>query len=345
MRDVQHRLVALGFAVGGDDAGAYGDGTVAAVRAFQERRGLRVDGVCGRDTWAALVEAGWRLGDRPLFATAPMLRGDDVGELQRRLSCLGFDAGRLDGIFGPRTEGALVDFQRNAGLVTDAICGPATLTALARLGGGAPSGPSGSGGGLAAGSSSVASVREREQHRRRPPSLAGRTIAIGEAGGLDALARAVSAAVAAGGGSPVLVQHPEESSQAAQANALGVDAFVALAVATPEPAGDGPGDAAACCTAYYRSPAGWESPEGRRLAELVHAALLPVLAAVDGGVRGMSVPVLRETRMPAVLAELGAPATVVERSAAVASALAAALQRWADHTTPAEADVAATHPA
>jgi N-acetylmuramoyl-L-alanine amidase len=333
VRDVQHRLVALGFAIGADESGAFGDGTVAAVRAFQEQRGLRVDGVCGRHTWSALVEAGWRLGDRPLFATMPMLRGDDVAELQRRLSCLGFDGGRLDGIFGVRTERALVDFQRNAGLVTDAICGPATLAALARLGGSA-AGLGGGGTGPGLGQASVASVREREQHRRRPPSLAGRTVAIGEPGGLDALVRAVAAAVATAGGSPVRVQHPDESAQAAQANGLAVDAYVGLAVRSAAE-GDGAtaSSSSSCSTAYYRSPSGWESPEGRRLAELVQAALLPVLGAEDGGVRGMAVPVLRETRMPAVLAELGAPATVVERSAELAAAIAAALQRWADHTT------------
>lgn len=318
MRDVQHRLAALGVAVGPDPSGVYGPGTVAAVRAFQERRGLRVDGVCGVHTWAALVEASWRLGDRPLFLTSPVLRGDDVAELQRRLGSLGFDAGRVDGIFGPRSEQALTDFQRNGGLVTDSICGPSTVLALARLGGG------GDGPGQVA--ASVASVRERERHRRRPPSLAGRTIAIGEAGGLDALVRAIAASVGAAGGTPVLVQHPDESAQAAQANAIEADAFVGVAVAAT-------GDEAplGCSTAYYRSPSGWESPEGRHLAEVVHATLLPVLGATDAGIRGMAVPVLRETRMPAVLTELGAPAVVVARTADVAGAVTAALRRWTDH--------------
>lgn len=326
MRDIQHRLIALGVDVGDDDNGIYGAGTVAAVRSFQERRGLRVDGVCGTDTWAALVEAGWRLGDRPLFLTRPLLRGDDVAELQRRLGSLGFDAGRVDGIFGERTERALRDFQRNGGLVTDSICGPATLMALSRLGGTRP----GEGPGLA--SSSIASVRERERHRRRPPSLSGRTIAVGEAGGLDALVRAVANAIAAVGGTPVLVQHPDESAQAAQANAIEADAYVGLSVVASAEV-DGPPEG--CTTAYYRSPSGWESPEGRRLAEVMQCALVPVLGATDGGVRGMAVPVLRETRMPAVLAELGAPAVVVARTADLATAVTEALQQWADHASPA----------
>ena len=35
--------------------------------------------------------------------TAPNLRGEDVAELQRILARLGFDCGRVDGIYGPDT--------------------------------------------------------------------------------------------------------------------------------------------------------------------------------------------------------------------------------------------------
>ena len=88
-----------------------------------------------------------------LYVRRPMLRGDDVVELQRRLNTLGFDAGKEDGIFGPDTAGALTEFQRNAGLGCDGIFGPDTADALARIGALRI-------GTLAVGS--VASVRERE---------------------------------------------------------------------------------------------------------------------------------------------------------------------------------------
>ena len=63
-----------------------------------------------------------------------MLRGDDVAELQQRLCTLGFDTGRVDGIFGDATVRALDEFQRNAGLPVDGIVGGATLQELVRLG-------------------------------------------------------------------------------------------------------------------------------------------------------------------------------------------------------------------
>src|SRR4051794_31326296 len=101
--DIQRRLIAAGFAID-DPAERYGAATEAAVRRFQQARGLVVDGICGRETWTALVEAGWQLGDRLISLKSPMMRGEDVGELQRKLGALGFDSGRVDAIFGPLTE-------------------------------------------------------------------------------------------------------------------------------------------------------------------------------------------------------------------------------------------------
>ena len=44
----------------------------------------------------------------------------------------------------------------------------------------------------------------------------------------------------------------------------------------------------------------------------------------------MRLPVLRETQMPAVVCEIGPPTIVVERGAALASALGRAMARWVD---------------
>ena len=79
-----------------------------AVRAFQQQRGLITDGVVGPSTYRALLDAGWRLGDRmlALMISAPM-SGDDVTVLQERLLELGYDPGRPRGVFDEQTDRAL----------------------------------------------------------------------------------------------------------------------------------------------------------------------------------------------------------------------------------------------
>ena len=101
VRDVQDRLTALGFSCAPDDDGVFGDATYTSVSEFQTSRGIPVDGIVGSETWRSLVEAGYRLGDRMVYHRVPMMRGDDVAELQARLNSLGFDTGKVDGIFGP----------------------------------------------------------------------------------------------------------------------------------------------------------------------------------------------------------------------------------------------------
>lgn len=268
---------------------------------------MRADGICGPQTWNALVEAGYRLGDRLLYLREPMLRGDDVGVLQRRLGGLGFDAGRVDAIFGPRTKIALDELQRNAGLTVDGVCGPATLSMLDRLG------PSG------AEREPVAVVRELESLRHAPRTLQGRRVAVGDGGGLHAAAAAAARALSAAGAEVVVVAHPDQSEQAAEANAARADVYIGLRLDV---------DASGCTTAHYASH-NYVSPAGRCLALLVQAILPEALGIPDAGVRGMALPVLRETRMPAVVCELGPPSTVVARTAELADGLAHALSAWA----------------
>ncbi len=79
------------------------------------------------------MEAGWHLGARLLYAARPFLRGDDVAELQVRLARLGFNPGRIDGIFGAQTEIALIDFQQNRALEPSGTLSRATLDELLRM--------------------------------------------------------------------------------------------------------------------------------------------------------------------------------------------------------------------
>jgi N-acetylmuramoyl-L-alanine amidase len=306
--DVQQRLELLGFSAGVDPVGTFADGTRAAVEGFQYRRGLRVDGVCGPQTWSALVEAGRALGDRFLYRRTPMLRGDDVAELQQRLSALGFDSGRVDGIFGDLTSAALGEFQRNVGLPVDGIAGASTVSELLRFGTRHHD------------SELVASVRDRERLRAAPRTLAGRRVAVGEEGGLDATVAALRRLLVNHGAVVTTHHHPDGSIQASEANAGEAEVYIGLRLDSTEHH---------CSTAYYGGER-YSSPGGRRLAELLQAALSSSLDLPDGGSRGMSLPLLRETRMPAVISEIGPATVVVEQAALIARAVVEALSEWVD---------------
>lgn len=116
--ELQELLNAHGFKLRVD--GDFGYITEAAVKEFQRQRGLRIDGVVGRKTQAALkitVQPGarvLRLGHT----------GSDVCELQGLLQVCGYSIQR-DGIFREETRRAVLAFQQEHKLretgVVDAV--------------------------------------------------------------------------------------------------------------------------------------------------------------------------------------------------------------------------------
>jgi N-acetylmuramoyl-L-alanine amidase len=283
VRDLQRRLGAVGHPIPPEELGRFGAHTEQALRAFQEARALRVDGVCGRETWNALVESGFRLGDRMLYLRRPMLHGDDVADVQRRLNILGFDAGKEDGIFGPDTAAALTEFQRNTGLTADGVLGPDTTSTLRRLGEPRHSGPA---------EGSVASVREREELRRGPHRLEGRRVFLAVTPGFAALGDRVRRGLAGAGAiTAVDASGNDDSTLAAEANAYAADLFLAVR----------PGDEPGCGCSYFESGA-FRSEAGYRVAEAISAELGAVLS-VAPRLCGRRVAALRETSMAAVLCE------------------------------------------
>jgi N-acetylmuramoyl-L-alanine amidase len=299
--DVQQRLSALGFAVAGDElTGYFGASTESAVRAFQELRHLRVDGLVGGDTWLQLVEAGFRLGDRTLYLHAPPFRGDDVRELQRQLNALGFDAGKQDGVYGPVTDGALREFQRNVGDDPDGIVGLHTIATVERM---RP----------LEGVPSRALIRESEQLRDMRGSIEGRVIAIeagdGPADGRESIrmsmATALAERLAALGAKPELLpEEPASSERARAANELDAALCLSLHLGPGVPEASGP-------TCSYFGSAATYSPAGRRLAELILEELEREFGR-RGRLQRLTVGMLRETRMPAVQIEPLAPDNDVE---------------------------------
>ena len=133
MRDLHDRLTSLGLVPLDNLGDTFSEATQATVQAFQRTRGLEITGVVDATTWSRLLEAGWKLGDRLLYLVKPYLRGDDVAELQVRLSQLGFDPGRVDGVFGPLLDRALSEFQRNCGLESNGTLTQRTLVELRRF--------------------------------------------------------------------------------------------------------------------------------------------------------------------------------------------------------------------
>jgi N-acetylmuramoyl-L-alanine amidase len=278
VRDLQGRLGRSGLPSAPDDTGDFGEGTERAVRAFQSRRSLRVDGIVGRQTWSSLVESGYALGDRLLYLRRPMLRGDDVGDLQLRLNALGFDAGREDGIFGAETHEALLEFQRAAGLPADGICGTTTIDALERVGS------------LAGGS--AAGLRERERLRAGPRRLAGRRVYVAAVPGLAVLGERVTRGLLDAGAYALLdATGDDDSFVAEEANRFEADVLLALRA----------GDSGRRC-AYFAAPR-FASEVGHEVATEIADELGRVLAEPPE-ICGRAYPLLRETRMPAVVCEL-----------------------------------------
>ena len=124
---LQVALRAHGLYAGPID-GIAGPATAAAIRAFQMRASLQVDGIAGIKTRTALGRLGTPLLGRRILRQGAV--GWDVSVLQFLLRRAGVHRGAVDGRFGPTTRKALVRFQRRAGLAPDGIAGPATLEVL-----------------------------------------------------------------------------------------------------------------------------------------------------------------------------------------------------------------------
>ncbi len=114
--------------------GYFGRQTLAAVRDFQRKNGLTVDGVAGSATASAFTKgggsgaAGW--AGRPGLEVGAS--GTAVESLQTQLNARGAGID-VTGSFDASTLEAVRAVQRAAGLTVDGIAGPATHRALAQV--------------------------------------------------------------------------------------------------------------------------------------------------------------------------------------------------------------------
>lgn len=339
--EVRSKLARLGLLGEDGSTGSFDAACDHAVRHFQQGRGLHVDGLVGPETYRALDEAHWRLGDRLIYhdISRPFV-GDDVAALQQRLLEMGFDPGRCDGVFGAATASALREFQRNVGLGADGTLGPQTLRALQQLRrtvtGGSPS-----------------ERREEERMLGGELALAGRVVVLDPGhggpdpgavrGGLTEaavvldLATRIEGRLGALGVTTYLTRSaetaPDDATRASFANDVGADLLLSLHL-HEFPAAEATGSA---CYFYGTGRTGHQVKSwlGERLATLIQHEIVTRTDLVDGRCHPKSWGLLRLTRMPAVRIQpgyLSSPSDASRLVAAefrdtVAEAVVAALQR------------------
>jgi peptidoglycan hydrolase-like protein with peptidoglycan-binding domain len=123
VREIQLRLQELDFLQKVTDY--FGDETEAAVKEFQSRNGLTVDGSVGSQTKEILFS-----NEAKAFYYSIGTSGDEVLKLQKRLFALGYLTTEPDGPYGKDTENAIKRFQQKNGFIDDGYAGPETRTML-----------------------------------------------------------------------------------------------------------------------------------------------------------------------------------------------------------------------
>ncbi|MFF0541436.1 N-acetylmuramoyl-L-alanine amidase [Nocardia thailandica] len=321
--EVRSTLAGLGFLDGSpapatapeywkDTDAAFDHHLDSAVRAFQQQRGLLVDGVVGPATYRALKEASYRLGARTLiYQLSAPLYGDDVATLQRRLSDLGFYVHRVDGYFGQHTHEGLTAFQKEIGLAADGICGPDTLRSLdllgARVTGGNPH-----------------RIAEEEVVHRAGPQLTGKRIVIDPGfGGADKglavpseygdvyeseilwdLASKLEGRMAATGMETFLSRpwgkNPSDAERAEISNSFDADLMISLRCARSDsPSANG------VASFYYGNSHGSVSMIGQVLAGFIQREVVARTSLQDCRTHQRTWDLLRLTKMPTVQVDLG----------------------------------------
>jgi N-acetylmuramoyl-L-alanine amidase len=298
--------------LGPREAARFDERVEQAVKSFQQRRGLLVDGVVGRSTYAVLDGARWALGDRVLrYVPDHFFEGDDVAQLQSRLVELGFTPGKVDGIHGPLTDTALRTFQGAVGLSADGTFGPETMRAFLALR------RSVSGG-------SANALREREHIRRGGYSLSGRTVVLDPGHGLDDtgasanglveadlsldLARRIEGRLTAHGVEVVFTRTNgpggRDDERAAFANSVAADLVLSIHTDHSDTAA-----AHGVATFFYGhrdepGRGGW-SVIGEHFADLLLREVVARTGLTDCRTHARSWTLLRRTRMPAVRIDVG----------------------------------------
>ena len=141
VKAMQEKLLKLGYDLGPDGAdGDFGTMTEAAVRKFQSKYGLEVDGIVGAETTKKIDELlkGDSPPEQPSDDSYPTIGLEEIGLgskgnlvklAQSALACLGYSVS-TDGIFGNEFEKKIKEFQAGNALRTDGVVGKETWKKL-----------------------------------------------------------------------------------------------------------------------------------------------------------------------------------------------------------------------
>jgi N-acetylmuramoyl-L-alanine amidase len=208
---------------------------------------------------------------------------------------MGFDCGRVDGIYGPRTEGAVKEFQKSVGATVDGRCGPATIIALIRLtkivSGGVPS-----------------TLRQNATQQSRGPALANKVIVLNPDGDdqlvYDVAVRTEGRLLALGA-SVFLTRgannNPTEHERIAFSNKSNADLMISLNVDSYSNE-----KAHGAATYFYGSDAhGVHSIVGERFASLVQREICARTDLANCRIHAKTWDLLRLTTAPTVRIDLG----------------------------------------
>ncbi len=156
VRTIQYYLNFIGqfndsLTIGIAEDGIFGQETKRAVEAFQRYYGLTVDGIVGRNTWNAVIDAyndvlrslpsdftGFSSLLYPGYYITRGASGRIVEQLQTFLRVIARNNNAIpnvavDGIFGPQTQAAVIAVQNWFDLEPDGVVGPITWNAIITL--------------------------------------------------------------------------------------------------------------------------------------------------------------------------------------------------------------------
>jgi len=301
--NIKAQMARLGLHVGDTETADFDRAFELGVRQFQQDRGILCDGVLGPETFSALEQARYQLGDRVLrFDPVRVLTGDDVVDLQTKLAGLGFYPGRIDSEYASLTEAAVKELQMSLGTKVDGVTGPQTLRGLNAIDRNQDTG-------------NLFALQERARVAASGTSLVGRTFVIEAATTVvdfqtlpmtdeqsalerqitsDIASRLVGRLEAIGAGALLLEGDAVEVNRA---DTLGASAVITVTADVSKSK-----DANGLATFYFghERQADLNSPTGQKLAELIQGELVARTGMLDCRTHARTWSSLKRLKTPKV---------------------------------------------